>query len=349
MHSEYKVPGGKLVVADVDIVDGRFANVRISGDFFLDPDDALETITTAVEGMPADSSVDAIVAHIEHALPAGAALIGLSLDALARVLRGDPTPASRWRDHDWRLIDGPPQSELMHMALDEVLANEVAAGRRPPTVRFWQRTEPAVIIGSFQSVSNEVDMDAASRLGVHVARRITGGGAMFVEPGSFVTYSIYAPDRLVAGLSTVESYEFLDAWAVDALREMGLDARFQPINDIVSASGKIGGAAQKRFRSGVVLHHTTMSYDMDTTRMMQVLRIGREKLRDKGVTSAAKRVDPLRRHTGLERTEVIRRMQETFRTQHGATDDTLTGAELAAARRLVDEKFDTHAWLYRVP
>ena len=41
MHGEFKVPGGKLVVADFDVVDGRLANVRVSGDFFLEPDDTL--------------------------------------------------------------------------------------------------------------------------------------------------------------------------------------------------------------------------------------------------------------------------------------------------------------------
>ena len=41
MHGEYKVPGGKLVVADLDVTEGRLAGVRISGDFFLEPDSAL--------------------------------------------------------------------------------------------------------------------------------------------------------------------------------------------------------------------------------------------------------------------------------------------------------------------
>lgn len=349
MHSEYKVPGGKLVVADFDVDGGRFSNVTISGDFFLEPDEALEAITAAVSGLPATSSAEEIAASIRSALPPGAVLVGVSPDAVARVLRRGLTRASDWGDYRWRLVDGPAYSEPMQMALDEVLADEVAAGRRAPTLRFWERSAPAVIIGSFQSLTNEVDLEAADRLGVEVVRRITGGGAMFVEPGSFVTYSIYAPIELVAGLSFVESYEFLDSWALDALRAMGIDARFQPINDITSPAGKIGGAAQKRFISGVVLHHTTMSYDMDAAKMLQVLRIGREKISDKGIASAAKRVDPLRSQTGLPRAEVIRRLQQGFRDSHGLVDDTITEAELAAARRLVDEKFGTEAWLRRVP
>ena len=53
MHGEYKVPGGKLVVVDLDIVAGRLAGVRLSGDFFLEPDDALEAINAALTGISA--------------------------------------------------------------------------------------------------------------------------------------------------------------------------------------------------------------------------------------------------------------------------------------------------------
>ena len=49
------------------------------------------------------------------------------------------------------------------MALDEVLAREVAAGRRPPTLRIWEWSAPAVVIGSFQSLRNEVDTAEAGR------------------------------------------------------------------------------------------------------------------------------------------------------------------------------------------
>ncbi|WP_028029671.1 lipoyl protein ligase domain-containing protein [Gemmobacter nectariphilus] len=55
-----------------------------------------------------------------------------------------------------------------------------------------------------------------------------------------------------------------------------------------SPRGKIGGAAQKRLAgNSTVLHHVTMAYDMDADKMLRVLRIGREKLSDKGTTSTA--------------------------------------------------------------
>ena len=92
-----------------------------------------------------------------------------------------------------------------------------------------------------------------------------------------------------------------------------------------------------------------MSYDMDADKMVEVLRIGREKLSDKGTKSAQKRVDPLRSQTGLERAEIIARMTETFRQRHGGVDGVVSDGEYEAAERLIAEKFSTDEWLNRIP
>jgi lipoate-protein ligase A len=253
-----------------------------------------------------------------------------------------------WRDHDWRLIHAPPQSPNLHMALDQVLTDEVAAGRRPPTLRIWEWAAPAVVLGRFQSLRNEVDLDAARHHGIEVVRRISGGGAMFVEPGNTITYSICAPTSLVESMSYRESYALMDAWVIEALGELGIRAWYQPLNDITSDAGKIAGAAQTR-RGGAVLHHVTMAYDIDAAKMLEVLRIGREKLSDKGTQSAGKRVDPLRSQTGLPRATVIARMIDTFRRRHGLVGDVLRADELAHAGTLAREKFASAAWLHDVP
>jgi len=349
MHGEYKVPGGKLVVVDLEVVDGRIADFQLAGDFFLEPDSALEAIDAAVNGLPAESDAKTIAAAVKDALPEGASLLGFSPEAVAVTVRRALAKATSWRDYDWEIVHAKAVSPQMHLALDEVLANEVGEGRRGPTLRIWEWDEPAVVIGSFQSVKNEVDPENARKYGIQVVRRISGGGAMFMEAGSVVTYSIYAPADLVQGMSFADSYAFLDEWAIIALKSLGIDAVYQPLNDITSPSGKIGGAAQKRLGSGAVLHHVTMSYDMDGQKMTEVLRIGREKISDKGITSAAKRVDPLRSQTGLSRAEIIEQMKLTFKSLYGATDGDLTDAEYAAAEKLVAEKFETEEWLYRVP
>lgn len=255
---------------------------------------------------------------------------------------------ARWHEHDWQFIHDAPTAPRLHMAIDEVLTLEVGAGRREPTLRIWEWDSNAVILGRFQSVRNEVDMPAAERHDVTVCRRITGGGAMFVEPENTITYSLYAPESLVKGLSFVDSYAFMDAWVLEALRSLGVNAVYKPINDISSDQGKIGGAAQTR-RAGAVLHHVTMAYDMEPGKMLEVLRIGREKLSDKGSVSADKRVTPLRQQTQMPRTDVIAALAGTFAEAYGATSDTVTAAEAAEAERLVREKFATDEWLYALP
>jgi lipoate-protein ligase A len=349
MHGEFKVPGGKLVVVDLDVVDGRISGFRLSGDFFLEPDEALGAIDAAVNGLLAETDARTLAAAVQAALPDDAQLLGFTPESVATAIRRALQKATSWRDYDWQLVHPGPLSPLMHLDLDEVLAQEVGDGTRKPTLRIWEWDERAVVIGSFQSVKNEVDPENAEKYGFRVVRRISGGGAMFMDAGSVVTYSIYAPVDLVAGMTFADSYAFFDEWAVQALQSLGIDASYQPLNDITSPAGKIGGAAQKRLGNGGVLHHVTMAYDMDGERMTEVLRIGREKLSDKGTKSAAKRVDPLRSQTGLARTEIIDRMIETFREQHGLTDGEITAEEYAAAEKLVVEKFGTDEWLYRVP
>lgn len=349
MHGEYKVPGGKLVVVDLNVVDGRIADFALAGDFFLEPDEALGAINAAVNGLPADSDSTAIAAAITAGLPEGAVLLGFSADSVATAIRRSITQARDWSDYDWQLIHSASVSPREHLALDEVLTTEVGLGHRGPTLRIWEWDQSAVVIGSFQSVRNEVDAEQAEAEGFDVVRRITGGGAMLMEAGGVITYSLYVPAELVQGMTFAESYAYLDDWVLTALHSLGIAATYKPLNDITSPSGKIGGAAQKRLGSGAVLHHVTMSYDMDGEKMARVLRIGREKLSDKGTTSAAKRVDPLRSQTGLERSEIIERMKATFIQLTGAKPGEVTAAEFAAARELADGKFASPEWLYRVP
>ncbi|WP_442880235.1 lipoate--protein ligase family protein [Arthrobacter sp. S2(2024)] len=349
LHGEYKVHGGKLVVVDLDVVDGQFAHVSLSGDFFLEPDEALQDINRALTGLPESSTPAEISAAVSAALPADAVLFGFSADAVAVAVRRALSKASGWADHQWEVIPPSVLPTHLNVALDEVLTEQVGAGLRKPTLRFWDWEEPSVVIGSFQSYRNEVDPDGVARHGITVVRRISGGGAMFMEAGNCITYSLYVPQSLVDGISFADSYAFLDAWVMAALEKLGITAFYVPLNDIATEQGKIGGAAQKRLANGGMLHHVTMSYDIDADKMVEVLRIGKEKLSDKGTRSAKKRVDPLRRQTGLARTDIIKAMQEVFTERYGATESRITDAELAIARERVQSKFGTEEWLHRVP
>lgn len=349
LHGEYKVPGGKLVVVDLEVANGRFANVSLSGDFFLEPDEALQDINRALTGLPDQSTAADIAAAVTADLPEGAVLFGFSAEAVAITVRRALSKATGWSDHQWEVIPPTVLPTEVNVALDEVLTEEVGAGLRNPTLRFWDWEEPSVVIGSFQSVRNEVDPDGVARHGITVVRRISGGGAMFMEAGNCITYSLYLPQTLVDGISFADSYAFLDSWVMAALEKLGINAFYVPLNDIATDQGKIGGAAQKRLANGGMLHHVTMSYDIDADKMVDVLRIGKEKLSDKGTRSAKKRVDPLRRQTGLARSAILKAMQDVFMERYGAVESRLSEAELAEAGKRVDAKFGTDEWLNRVP
>jgi lipoate-protein ligase A len=154
---------------------------------------------------------------------------------------------------------------------------------------------------------------------------------------------------MVEGLSFERSYAFLDEWVMAALAEVGVNAHYVPLNDIASDKGKIAGAAQKRFADGAVLHHVTMAYDIDADKMLEVLRIGREKMSDKGTKSANKRVDPMRSQTGLPREKILETFTASFLARYRSQVSAYTADELSEARRLVDEKFGTAEWTHRVP
>jgi lipoate-protein ligase A len=236
----------------------------------------------------------------------------------------------------------------MNLALDEVLTVAVGKGLRPPTLRIWGWSRKCIVLGRFQSVRNEVDEANAAKHEVQLVRRISGGGAMFIEPEGAITWSIYAPEGMVKGMTFADSYAFFDGWVVEALRSLGVDAWYEPLNDITSTGGKIGGAAQAR-RGGAVLHHTTMAYQMNVPLMLEVLRIGQEKLSDKGIKSADKRVGPLRQQTDLPREVIIDAMVDFFRERHGLTEGSLKPEEIAEAEALVRDRFSTREWVYFLP
>jgi lipoate---protein ligase len=252
------------------------------------------------------------------------------------------------QDTRWDVIGPSPFPAHMHMALDEVLLNRAIAGKRGPTMRLWQWVERALVIGSHQSVANEVDADAADTHGFVITRRMSGGGTMLCEPNRTITYSMYLPESLVAGISFRKSYAVLDAWAVDAFRRLGVPASYREINDIISPRGKIAGAAQAR-RRGFVLHHTTIAHTMDVELLPRVIRIGRASVATRGVRSAAKDVSPLSWFTPLSCDDVAAQLRDGFMDSFDCDASELSGREISDAQELVDAKYGTSDWISRLP
>lgn len=349
MHGEYKEPGQKLVVVDLGEEDGEVSKAVISGDFFAEPDDVIFRLQDALIGLSTDATGAEVAAKIEEELRPGDVLFGLTPHGIGVAFRRAVGAAIDWDDIDFDVIWGPKVSPMVNVALDETLINDVAKGKRKPFMRIWEWDSPQIVIGSFQSYENEIDQEGVDKHDITVSRRISGGGAMFMEPGNSITFSLVVPTALVDGMSFADSYEHLDQWVLDALKEVGVNATYIPLNDISSDKGKIGGAAQKRFANGITLHHVTMAYDIDAQKMMETLRIGREKVRDKGLRSAVKRVDPMRSQTGMEREEIVQVLIDQFANRYGASEGEITDADLEVAEQAVEDKFATDEWTHRVP
>lgn len=386
-RGEYKQPGGKLVAVGLCYAHEQLQRITIDGDFFIDGvDDPGEVVHFIEKELMVVSCAQAF-ADAHQRFPE-AQFVGLNAKAveiaLKRAQGGEEASTSRtvaaqaqtvedfnqlspaWSDFSFELLDdSAPHTPAEHMALDEIIARQVAQGTRPATLRFWQWAQSAVIIGLHQSVNNEVNVQRARELGFSVVRRMTGGGAMFVEPGNTITYSLYVPSEFLTGVRGYEAYKRCDEWVLRAFGSLGIRAGYKPINDITSAAGKIGGAAQRKFRAPQgaqgsrknqstpagesVLHHVTMAYDIDASKMLEVLKISREKQSDKAVKSAAKRVDPLKMQTTLTRDELWKALEEqALKVIPRIRVSTLDEETLEEARRLAQSKYANDEWTYSI-
>lgn len=351
-RGEYRVPGGAepgpRVLVEVASDGVRLTGARMAGDLLSEPTALLERIEAALVGCGVGLGVRDLTGRLAAAQYPDT-LRSCTPEAVAVAVRRALGGATTWEDHTFEVVHEPPVSPWEHMALDQVLAESVGAGTRGPTLRLWEWDRTSVVLGSFQSLRNEVDPDGARRHGVTVVRRVSGGGTMFIQPASTITFSLTVPASLVAGMSFAASYEYLDDWVLGALAGLGVRARYVPLNDIASPDGKIAGAAQKRLASGVVLHHVTMAYDIDSRVMLEVLRTFRPPLADKGTKSAQKRVDPLRSQIDASREDVVEALEAYFRGRYRCVDGAVTDRERAEARRLAAEKFTTPQWTARIP
>lgn len=82
-HGEYKVPGGKLVIIDLELEKGMLEHVLLSGDFFLEPPEALDAITQALVGASEEASEEELAARIRAHLSHDVEMVGFSPEAVA--------------------------------------------------------------------------------------------------------------------------------------------------------------------------------------------------------------------------------------------------------------------------
>jgi len=251
---------------------------------------------------------------------------------------------------EWRLLLTGDMSAFDNMALDEAILRCVVAGASPSTLRFYGWKPSAVSIGYFQGIEQEVDLDVCREQGVDVIRRLTGGGAVFHEHGSEITYSLAVKDDY-PGIpkKVLDSYKLLCGGLVAGFRRLGLDAEFKPINDILVGGKKISGNAQTR-RFGGILQHGTLLCDVNPPLMFSLLKVPSEKIRDKLIAGVEERVTSIRRVMGtVDNDAVIEAMCAGFAEvlDIRLSLRTVSGDELALLERVKEERYANPTWNFR--
>ncbi len=195
----------------------------------------------------------------------------------------------------WRLLDTGLRSAAHNISLNRALLEARAAGESPNTLRFLRFT-PCALLGYHQSAAQELDLEYCQAQGIEVQRRITGGGAIYFDPGQ-LGWELYVGRRDL-GLADMEAISRrLCELAASGMRGLGVDARFRPRNDIEVAGRKISGTGGI-VEGDALLFQGTLLLDFDVERMLRVLRVSAEKLSDKAMANARERIVTLRELTG---------------------------------------------------
>ncbi len=189
----------------------------------------------------------------------------------------------------WRLLDTGPRTAAENMALDETLLECKARGVSPNTFRLLRFKPPAVLVGYHQDVMQEVRLDYVEEKGIHVNRRITGGGAIYFDEESIGWEVVASRSSLPPHIGVEGLFRVMCVGAVKALEKLGVKASFRPKNDIEVGGRKISGTGGTE-RGGAILFQGTLLVDFDVETMIKVLRIPVVKLKDKEIQSVRERV-----------------------------------------------------------
>ena len=225
-----------------------------------------------------------------------------------------------------------------NMAFDEYALEQLPLDE--PLFFLWQN-RAAVIIGLNQDIHAEVDLDYAREHDIAVARRITGGGAVYHDLGN-LNYTI-------VGRSTdmERDYPEYTRHMLKALQSLGVKAELSGRNDILVDGRKVSGYAKRVYKDRLMVHGTLM-YDVDIDRLTRVLTPPSDKLASKGIASVKSRVLNLRDHLPqYSNISALKQALEQYLSrQYQDEEYILTENQLANIRNIAERKFATLDWIY---
>lgn len=189
---------------------------------------------------------------------------------------------------------------------------------------------PLVSIGYFQDAEQEVDLSFCRGAGIPVMRREVGGGATYLDENQIFYQLIWKKDHPRFPKAVSDIYPWFSEPAIETYRAFGIDAGFQPVNDIVTKSGrKIAGEGGGNigecmvFVGGILL-------DFDYATMARVLKVPDEKFRDKVYKSLRQNLTTIKKEVGEvpHRKEIVSILKERFEQKVGNLEPAFPSSDL---------------------
>ena len=248
----------------------------------------------------------------------------------------------------WRLLDVEYRNDpFLNLAVEESIPRIVGTGKAPNTVRFWHNSN-TIVLGCFQSAELEVDFEACKATGTQIVRRFTGGGAVYHDAGNLnYAISLKKGHKLVPSDDLQSVFQEMSVGAVKGLRNIGVNAEFQPINDIQVNGKKVSGAAGS-IRWNTIFHHGCILVSSDLAILGKVLKVPNVKLASKHVPSVQKRVTTIRDEAGRNittkevRDAIISGIEQSYKVK--LVEGSLTVEEETLAKQLYEDKYSKSSW-----
>lgn len=206
---------------------------------------------------------------------------------------------------------------------------------------LWQN-EPSVIIGKNQNAVEEINREYIDENGVHVARRVSGGGAVYHDFGNLnFTFVIGVDDP-----GKVNYKKYVQP-IVDALASMGVVATASGRNDILIDGLKISGNAQS-LANGKLMHHGTLMFDVNIEHMVEALNVDPDKIISKGVKSVRSRVTNIKEHLpeGTTLQNFWDQLHYYLSNEGQDSEIVLSDDDIKRIEEDAQSKFATWDWIY---
>ncbi|PIE68483.1 MAG: lipoate--protein ligase [Deltaproteobacteria bacterium] len=201
--------------------------------------------------------------------------------------------------------------------------------------------EPSIIVGRFQNALEEINQEYVTAKGLHVIRRMSGGGAVYHDHGNlnFSFMTRYAKDRLC-------NFRLFTEPVIRTLKDMGVHAELTGRNDILVNGKKISGNAQYVTRHAM-LTHGTLLFDADMEALVRALNVSQDKIVSKALQSVRSRVTTIRECTpqaGDMEAFRSRLLANLFAQDGGVPSYALTHEQWEEVTDLAVSKYGSWAW-----